>query len=44
VYEGLNSSRKTLTWLEESRHCILLDKQVDLVQEQCFVELLKDLH
>lgn len=43
VYEGLNSSRKTLTLLEESRHCILLDKQIDLVQEQCFIELLKDL-
>jgi carboxylesterase len=42
VYEGLNSRRKTITWLEESRHCILLDKQIDLVQEQCFSELIND--
>lgn len=43
VYEQLKSNRKTLTWLDESRHCILLDKQIDLVQEQCYLELLNNL-
>ncbi len=42
VFDGLSSRSKTLTWLEESRHCILLDKQIDLVQEQCFNELVYD--
>lgn len=43
VYDGLVASKKkTLTWLEESRHVILLDKQIAGVQEQCLKEILRN--
>lgn len=42
VYDRLSSKRKTLIWLEESHHCILLDKEIGIVQEQCLIEILKD--
>jgi len=32
VLEGISSNEKELVWLEESTHCILLDKQMDLVE------------
>ena len=43
ILDRLGSSKKTLTWLEESRHCMLLDKQIDLLIEQCYCELNRDL-
>jgi carboxylesterase len=42
VYDGISSINKKLTWLEDSRHCILLDKQLDLVVDLCSLEILKD--
>ena len=33
VLENISSSEKELVWLEDSSHCILLDKQLDLVSE-----------
>jgi len=43
VFDGISSSKKEITWLEESRHCILLDKQLDLVVEMCSIEILRDI-
>jgi carboxylesterase len=33
--EHVSSTDKELVWLEESTHCILLDKQMDIVQGIC---------
>ena len=33
VLEGISSVDKQLVWLEESTHCILLDKQMDIVEK-----------
>lgn len=35
VLENISSEDKELVWLEESAHCILLDKQMDLVKRLC---------
>jgi carboxylesterase len=35
VLEGIGSEEKELIWLEESTHCILLDKQLPEVEEIC---------
>jgi carboxylesterase len=35
VLELVSSEDKELVWLEESSHCILLDKQIDLVKKLC---------
>lgn len=43
VYDGISSSKKKITWLEESRHCILLDEQLDLVVDLCSLEILRDM-
>jgi carboxylesterase len=33
VMEGIASIKKELVWLEDSAHCILLDKQMDIVEK-----------
>ncbi len=43
IYDGIGSTKKGLTWLEESHHCILLDKQVDFVVDLCLLEILQDI-
>ena len=43
IYDGISSSKKRITWLEESRHCILLDKQLDFIVDLCLQEILQDL-
>ena len=43
VYDGISSPKKKLTWLDESRHCILLDKQLDFVVDTCLLEILKEI-
>jgi carboxylesterase len=35
VLEKISSTKKEMVWLEESSHCILLDKQLELVQSLC---------
>jgi len=35
VLEAVSSVDKDLVWLEESAHCILLDKQMELVKKLC---------
>lgn len=35
VLEGISSEEKELIWLEESSHCILLDKQLPEVEQIC---------
>lgn len=42
VLERVSSEEKELVWLEESGHCILLDKQMDLVTRLC-LEFIKKL-
>jgi carboxylesterase len=36
VLEGISSVEKELIWLEESSHCILLDKQLPDVEKICY--------
>jgi len=36
VLEGISSEEKELIWLEDSSHCILLDKQLPDVEKICF--------
>jgi len=36
VLEGISSDEKELIWLEDSSHCILLDKQLPDVEKICF--------
>jgi len=43
IYDGISSRKKRITRLEESRHCILLDKQLDLVVDMCSQEILRDI-
>ena len=33
--EGIASTEKEMVWLEESSHCILLDKQMPIVEQLC---------
>lgn len=35
VLEGIKSPDKEMVWLEESPHCILLDKQMPVVEQLC---------
>lgn len=43
VMESVSSEDKELVWLEDASHCILLDKQMDLVKRLCleFIQKLK---
>ncbi len=42
VLERVFSENSELVWLEESGHCILLDKQMDLVKTLCFTFIQKN--
>jgi len=35
IIDGIGSSEKELFWMEESSHCILIDKQLPDVESVC---------
>jgi carboxylesterase len=42
VFEQLGSTKKQLIWLEDSTHCILLDRELPIVLDQCLKSIQED--
>lgn len=39
VYDEIQSEKKSLYWMEDSTHCVLIDQEFDIVEQRCLAFL-----